>query len=277
MKNTLLFFLFLLCIKGYSQNFFIGLSGGYNQKINTFSQLDYFYDVSTEVKEKFNFGLGQGVSIGVNIGYFFNKNIGLELPFIYFKGAECYAVRRDYKDLFQDVTHNFKGQMFKMVPSIILKADIDKKNKFGLFIKFGGIIGITNIIYKQEATSITGFQKEETWNYNGGLSLGFSSSLGLSFIVFKNISIIAEARVNSISYSPLFGKLTAVTINGSNALSSYSTSNSVEFVDKSESNSVATSISTNEKVKTNYPFSSIGLNIGIQYTFGKKKSEETKE
>ncbi len=108
-----------------------------------------------------------------------------------------------------------------------------------------------------------------TLELNEGMPVGFQGSLGTLYKINEKFSLFAELDLISLSYAPKKGEYTKFVANGADVLSSMSVENKeIEFVD-SFTNTGVSSPSTQPSKSPVIPFSfsSIGLNIGLQYHF----------
>jgi len=81
-------FISLFSIAAYSQ-FYINVGGGYNLGIATQSLL-FNYEGTNDIEkiENVKVSLGKGLNFGLNLGYMFNGNIGIDLQCSYLLGDE---------------------------------------------------------------------------------------------------------------------------------------------------------------------------------------------
>jgi len=81
-------FISLFSIAAYSQ-FYINVGGGYNLGIATRSLLSNVDLINDPSKiENVKVSLGKGLNFGLNLGYMFNGNIGIDLQCSYLLGDE---------------------------------------------------------------------------------------------------------------------------------------------------------------------------------------------
>ena len=104
---------------------------------------------------------------------------------------------------------------------------------------------------------------------DGGMPIGFRASIGTLYKLNEKLSLFGEINLVSLEYAPNKGSITDSTKNGTSNLSTLTVKDKeIEFVD----NFVDTSAPSNPNVSSKYPiiafsFSSIGLNLGLQYQF----------
>jgi hypothetical protein len=169
-----------------------------------------------------------------------------------------------------------KGSMLRFIPSIRLTAG-DWKVK--PYVKFGLVISVLNRMqYEDIQTDIStaGVQKitEQTEIGKGNVSLGFAGAVGATYQLPQNFGVFAELGLIAQSYAPTQSKITKFTIDGVDQLPGMSTRDiETEYVDHYSHSYPTTPDAENQPYETTkdyYPFSSIGLNVGISWSFGRK-------
>jgi hypothetical protein len=89
--------------------------------------------VGTQEIAKIN--LGKGFNVGLNFGYIFNKNIGVELGASYLMGAKTNTAITSYTG---DYRYNeISVKMIVIKPTIVFRAGFDKLNRYA---KIGMVI-----------------------------------------------------------------------------------------------------------------------------------------
>jgi len=275
-KVALLMFISLFSIAAYSQ-FYINVGGGYNLGIATQSLLNNDESTNNITKiENVKVSLGKGLNFGLNLGYMFNGNIGIDLQCSYLLGDETTS---ESKDNYTFLNINFydyekisiKSQMFRVNPSIIIASGFDKLDpyaKFGVILGFGSIT--LNYLYEEYENNILENKVIEKWKFNGGMAFGISSALGLMYHISDLISVYGELNLVGMSYAPKKGKMTEYTINGADQLPGLTTDDKeIDFVDDItyDYDNPPSSAEPMKELKFYFPYSSIGLNIGVRFSF----------
>ncbi len=198
----------------------------------------------------------------------FTDNIGVDLGLTYFSGrSQSINVDRTSPQL--TWTSGFSAQMLQFVPSVVIKGGFEKLDPY---IRFGMVIGLANITYDLN-TYEGGFDFQESWKYNGSLALGVSAGLGLSYKMNDRMSIFAEMTFIGMSYAPTQGELASRTINGVDGMEGLTTNERERrFVDSYTPRNILEPStedpnSPQEFPRTNFPMSSIGLNVGVIFNF----------
>ncbi len=116
-----------------------------------------------------------------------------------------------------------------------------------------------------EVENYNGSKYESMYDFSGGFSQGFLGALGGDFKIAKNVNIFSEISFIAQSWAPQKRTLTGYKVDGVDYLSSVPKYyKEVEFV---ESYTPSGTINNNETQKSliqYFPFSSIGINIGIK-------------
>jgi len=275
-KVALLMFISLFSIAAYSQ-FYINVGGGYNLGIANQSLLNNDESTNNITKiENVKVSLGKGLNFGLNLGYMFNSNIGIDLQCSYLLGDETTS---ESKDNYTFLNINFydyekisiKSQMFRVNPSIIIASGFDKLDpyaKFGVIFGFGSI----NLNYLDEEYENNQLEDKEVvkWKMDGGMAFGISSALGLMYHISDLISVYGELDLVGMSYAPIKGVMTEYTVNGADKLPNLTTDDKeIDFVDDItyDYNNPPSSAEPSKELKNYLPYSSIGLNIGVRFSF----------
>ncbi|MDI3479931.1 MAG: hypothetical protein PWQ14_1077 [Rikenellaceae bacterium] len=275
-KVALLMFISLFSIAAYSQ-FYINVGGGYNLGIATQSLL-FNYEGTNDIEkiENVKVSLGKGLNFGLNLGYMFNGNIGIDLQCSYLLGDETSGESKDNFTYFNINYYDYekesiKSQMFRVNPSIIIASGFDKLDpyaKFGVILGFGSIT--YNRLYEEYENNQIQDIKVEKWKYDGGMAFGISSALGLMYHISDLISVYGELDLVGMSYAPKKGVMTEYTINGADQLPELTTDDKeIDFVDDItyDYDNPPSSAEPSKELKFYFPYSSIGLNIGVRFSF----------
>ena len=249
----------------FSQKMYVSIKTGYDFQSGT-EKIggNYIQTSTTSVSfENVYYSLGKGLNIEGAFGYNFQKYLGAELGFSYLKGGNT---EFRLSTLVNNQLFTSSGSMLKIIPSLVINSGYSKVNPHA---KIGLIIGVNG---KTETSleSISSTNKVSTvFLKDSGTAIGFKTSLGVLYSINNKFSLLAEANLTSLSYSPTKGRYTKWEENGVDKLPT------INVIDKEfeYSESVSTNgvvANTNEPRKTfteRLPFSSIGINVGLQYQF----------
>jgi hypothetical protein len=253
------------------------VGGGYNLGIANQSLLHNYERTNNIVKmENVKTSLGKGLNFGLNLGYMFNGNIGIDLQCSYLLGDETTGESEDNFTFFDINYYDFekisiKSQMFRVNPSIIIASGFDKLDpyaKFGVIFGFGSIN--LNYLDEEYENNILENKVIEKWKYNGGMAFGISSALGLMYHISDLISVYGELDLVGMSYAPIKGVMTEYTVNGADKLPNLTTdAKEIEFLDEItyDYDNPPSTAEPSKELKFYFPYSSIGLNIGVRFSF----------
>jgi opacity protein-like surface antigen len=285
MKKTITYLIAILISASLgAQGLYVKLNVGYgmpasSQNIEGFNNYTSSYsggDYWDETVERVNFSLGQGINIGGNIGYMFNSNFGLDLGLSYLMGGKTEASGSELYDSWYYYTSETKrsvsSTMFRFSPSFILVADMLKINPYA---RFGVVVGKGKINiemtedYYEDYDGIYEYTEKRKLELSEGMSVGLSAGIGALYNVAGNISVFGELSMISMTYAPEKGKLVEFTRNGEDYLMELSRyEKEIIFLDKIDGyDSEPQGDEPQKQLKTNMPFGSFGLNLGIRIGF----------
>jgi hypothetical protein len=265
-----------------AQGVYFGVTGGYgfpaakhsflsDSKSTTGTSGTTYEDKSHPVS------FGKGINAGLYAGYMLGKNVGAELGFSYLLGS---------KNTFTDESSNsaasassktedtWKAHMIRIVPGLRMTAGEDKIHPYmhtGLIIGLGG--KITNDTHTEDSDPSGSMISDESWEYTGGISLGFQAGVGINYMISDKIGIFAEACGNYQNWAMKKGSMTAYTVDGMDQMSMLDVADKeIEFVDTDtyDSSSPANPSQPSTTTKFYMPLSSIGVNIGLHIALGGK-------
>lgn len=248
----------------FGQMLSIKLGGGYNWGTASFQQSS-----STQINnnsytyENVNVSLGRGTNIMLSTLYMFNKYWGTELGINYLAGANTTVSRKTF---YEPENDNHSSTMLSIIPAITFTPGFKKINPY---VKFGLIIGSGTYQTKEDWVGSFG-KANMTKLYNGSYALGFNADFGVTCIFYKNMSIFLELNSTNLSYAPTKSEIIEYKLDGVDNLSKVD--NIVKFTEYVDSYIIDSKapydINTPGKdLIKSYPFSSVGLNIGLVYNF----------
>ncbi len=226
---------------------------------------------SNGVVESVRSSFGKGFEFGAGMGYFFNKNVGVEINGSYLLGGKTEFTDASNPSTPADI-ETLKGRMIRIIPAIKFTTG----KQFRPFTKFGFVIGLgcklidESIQYSYPAWSSM-VRTEETSEFSGGLSFGFRGNLGIDLSVSDNLAVFGDVNFISQAWAPKKNVTTKYVVNGQDKLSTLPVSSTeTEFVDSYNTNANYDPNQPAQSLKIYLPFSSWGFSVGIHYTFGKK-------
>lgn len=243
----------------------------------------YNFDGSETVTKELVEGssLGKGLNFDGTLGFKIVKNIALEMKLSFLFGSD---VKSSNVNIYDNVFPNYRferntsynAKMLRFNPSIIINSGIESINPY---VRIGLVFGVGNIkIIQDEIDYNPNLAYDEIEHLhaevklNEGLAFGYNASIGLEKELSKTISIFAEINFLSLNYAPVKGTLDVLEINGHSLTSKLSKNEKVtEYVDEFSSTFFESDEFDKNEVKvdlkTTFPFSSIGINLGIIFTF----------
>lgn len=274
--NKISFAILMTCIvaNSYSQkvyfNFAIGnnynAASGFRISENTdiiTSNItgNYITGVNNNLKETISFG--EGFQFGGTIGYMPSKILSFELSINFLKGNEYEDKYTERHEFYSDVyTQKYRSQMLRFSPTIRLSTG---NSWIKPYLKTGLVIGVGSKINVEELYVLEQMTQETEFEFKGGISIGYAAGIGINIETDKRIGFFSEINIITQSWAPERLSYTKFKQNYIDVLELVPVNvRETVFVD-SYSSDVPTSntISPSEKLKTYFPFSSIGWNIGI--------------
>ena len=260
--------------KNKSNNIYVSINGGYGLVSASNSQYasTTVYSGSPTTYESFKStgSFGKGLQFGATVGYLFTENIGAELNVGYLIGETITHTQTDSRGLFQEEKSSAK--MLRLTPSI--KIQVGKKN-IKPYMRFGLVIGLAPKIITSYTLNIPNstytHTEESSRTMSGGTSIGFSAGMGANFKLNKRIGVFAEFNLVSQAWAPKKAVFTKSIVNGVDVLPSSTISQKeVEYVDPYVQG-ISNPNEPSKSLKIYMPFSSIGINVGLQIAIGKQK------
>jgi hypothetical protein len=212
------------------------------------------------------FRMGQGVNLGLALGYQFNKSLSFEI-----KGntqiLASYTISIPQKDLrtlnnfsfigyFGDV--NYSNVIFQFAPQLVYSVDYNKKLRFFIQSGPGFMSAKTKFRYNYTGWQIdtSGWEPNqiaENITLKGKLNIGIQSSAGIDYRLSENLRLLCEFIFINGNYQFKKEEITRYDVDGTDHLSDLSTR----------------TYSLTDGSKTD--FSHWGINIGIKYSLQKAK------
>ena len=257
----------------FGQNWYAGIDGGYSlgmasQNITTNIKIGLTETTNANVKGSF----GRGLNMNTILGYNITNQISCELGISYLKG---FSFKGSYfKDsvFSQDIV--ISGNMLRVMPALKITSGGESKRtrmylKVGMVARLAGKITVENSYFDipNNTTTIS-----ET-KYTKGLSLGTIASAGFFHRISNKIKIFGELFFIAQSWGPKNSDITKYSINGVDQLKVLGFGQkSVHYTNNYKSTTTAQSTYIpSQQLRQYHNFSSIGINVGIQFAFRKKE------
>lgn len=248
---------------------YMAVHGGYNTTVAGTSGIDYLSIITEGIPiltangdddkvETPTYSFGKGINVGINIGYMFNRNMGIELGADYLLGGKNNFKIKNEDNLSETSIH---AKMIQLRPAMRIAAGKDKINpyaKVGLVIGIGGTIDseleITDGTDKTNAI----FVKDQ------GVAFGFTGAGGVEFGVNEKISIFSEISFTGLSFNPQKGKITKAEFNGVDQLPGIDVRRKEYDYVKNADLSAEDADKPQQLPQTSQNFNSMGVNIGLK-------------
>jgi hypothetical protein len=221
-----------------------------------------------EYASSFRLKFGQGVNLGLSMGYDLNKNIAFEIT-----GNTQLFSKFNYTKPYQGNSTNYfywssdgffgdlecTNTLFQVSPQIVFRSN--PYNQWTFYLKGGP--NFAWIVCKETTQSIShvcytaSFYSSpvyyfpsvlSTTKYSGNINTGIQYSFGTEYKLSENICVFVEFTSVNIRYKFKRSKILRYEIDGVNALSTLNTTVSDEL--------------NNKKI-----FNHAGLNVGLKYIF----------
>ncbi|MFI5150026.1 MAG: outer membrane beta-barrel protein [Bacteroidia bacterium] len=256
----------------FAQGLYVGIGGGYGFAAD---KQDLGQNITTApgttTYASNSFSLGKGTSIGVYGGYLFNKNIGAELGAAYLIGNTT-STTEESLDASSIITlkstHSLKGSMLRLAPSMRIQYG---EKRLHPFVTAGLIIGLGSQITEEYYTLRGTDLNDNMATYSGGISLGFHASAGIQFNLTDRVGIYGELSGNFQSYAPKKMIYTKFLAHGVDELPGMTVSQKETDFQNNYTAGTNSPGTPSSSTLVHFPFSSVGLNIGLHYSFGKSK------
>ena len=242
---------------------------------------------------------GAGFNAGIEMGYQFNKYVGVELGVHYFMSETTRPeyVTKDFGGGFKtSALFEAHSNQVRVAPSLVIRGGTGFAPyvRLGLMVPVIGNVVVDNNVYITTGASTQ--HLEQRIILDGAFSLGYNTAFGLTLPVEKNLSIYAEAEVLTIGIKAakseiIAAKSTLTEPNGNllgidydNNVNIYRYDREVVYVDKltpasnvrQDPNNPSTVGFTYDPDKPRNELSritsyaSVGFNVGVRYLFAKK-------
>ena len=266
MKLKLIFILIIFINSyGYSQKLAINIDAGYGLKIasSSYSEGRYsFIDINNGELSLIKYSLGSGLNLNSELEYSPIRFLKFGLGIGYLSSS--FSFKHNFGSYIEN--NRVSAKMIRFSPYLKGKINLDK---FNLYFRLGYILGLNGeIILKKDWTSSQGDQSVTKRRFNENLSHGAVSGLGIEYEITTRIFILAEVKLFIQSFGPGKKELFVSTTNGENRLDEIEPRRiHTNYVTSYKSDALAFNDPLKPEVQLIqfYPFSSIGLNLGLSY------------
>lgn len=217
---------------------------------------------------------GKGMTFQLRGGYFFSEKLGVELGLGYLLGAEAQMQQITATGALANADIKAKARAYGASLSLVYSLTDNIYARAGLLTKIGGkTIVEGEVKVPSLGLNIDSFKTD----FHGKPPLGFIGAVGYALPIAENLAIFAEVEYMGINVERDKSKLQEFSatfmgkeLTNNELLEVFSKSPAIkpEVKDKLED---LTSLFKDEKKWTEgkkAPYSSLGVNIGITYSFG---------
>lgn len=301
MKKHLLLLVALIIATSASAQYYVSASAGLSigsAGILTGTSLNSDYSVA-----KNHYGsYGEGINGQIKAGYFFNDMFGAEIGLAYLHGSDqnisYYKTNKSdagVTSISEYTEGTGHGRAYGFTAALVYNFNENVYGKIGAITKVGGK---TEAEFNRttptplSAYGIAPILSEGKADYHGRIPLGFTATFGYKFNLNDNLNLFAEIEYLGINVTRDNSEYTELTITtpaipagvvGASAVPSMvwnlgdapmahpvfgtiAAPTEIEYVDSLDPLNTDSSKSLSSTV----PYSSIGINFGITYTFNKK-------
>ncbi len=285
MKRKMLLSVALLCaaLTFNAQKLYLNLGAGYGLNAYGYNYGESNVSGNTTTFTSKNLNMGTGLNFGLRAGYMLNQNLAFELGLGYRMHKSEFVSQ--YKNVFgsneelNTYKDNYSFKMLQIPLTLRLSAG---ENKMKYYTRFGLNLGLgAKIVEESEITYVTTYTgspsivttdvRMETWEYNGGLSIGVVGGFGILYQLNDKMGLTFELNGNAQGYAPKRGVMTKYTFNGTDMMPNMTTSDKeIEYVNDysyDSSNPPSDSQPTKE-LKFAWPLNTWGIGIGFNMNIG---------
>ncbi|MEO7991666.1 MAG: outer membrane beta-barrel protein [Chryseolinea sp.] len=253
-----------------AQSSYVSFNVGYGLPMNAQSLESIDFNSTTEngtatTYEEEKVSLGKGLRATAAFGRMFTPYIGAEISVSYLMGGKSEAIQRDDNSNYYNKL-TLSSSMISATPTIIFSAGLEKINPYA---KIGFIVGSSTIKYAGDADNDGDIDKFE-YKLNGGLAMGFSSSIGATYPLNEKMSLFGELNIISLSYAPTKGELVKASSDGQDLLPGATVSQKeIDFVDSYtyDNQNPPSDDKPAQELKQYFSYGSIGINFGLKISF----------
>lgn len=281
MKKTILTTAMLFIAITTSAQFYISASGGYSfgagEKV-----LGKEVDASGASKE-IKGSYGEGTHIQLRTGYLFSEKIGMELGLGYLHGAEKQVNK--FAVPFVDV--KARGRAYGAALSGVYNVTNNFYVRAGVLTKIGGKTEVVGKVKTKlpvsifnpavPATVLADLDVEFTNDFKGKMPFGFTGAVGYKFPVADNLALFAEVDYMGINVTRDTSKLSSfsATLAGNKVTRDQLVAGVKKLPAQNQAVFAPLLPLLQDEAKwgegslpsAQAPYSSIGINFGITYTF----------
>jgi opacity protein-like surface antigen len=270
MKRNLLLLVAIFIAGSMSAQLYVGARVGYGFGAQKY---EVGFTKTDDSKEYIWGSMGEGLPMGLKLGYFFNDNLGIELGINYWIGAEQTAADVNMAKLKYTNVVTAKSSQLRLLPQLVYKSDMGIYGRFGVVMPVSGKTVVTS---KEVSPTMAGMVTTEAEvEYKGSFAIGFAGAFGYAFELSDNMHLFGEMEYIALTIKGKTSEVTKYNVNGIDAIPSMDTyDKQTNYVD--ELNSSSNNGTYNKKpdmtkakddLRTSTVYSSFRFNVGITMAF----------
>ncbi len=239
----------------FGQKVSISIEGGYQLKSALSSPRTTWELNSDGSNEIYKFSFGEGILLGTTIMYHLKPNwqIGLKANYI-LSNLENAPASSDYK-----------SEMFRFIPQTKFYW---RKGKWSAFGSIGLIVGrgkFKQSYQRFDVNTSSGIKDIYRVNeYTGGFSFGVNNSIGIEYEANSKINWYLMLDNYTQSYGPRQREILQYEVDGIDRLEDISESGRIQkYEDFLTWEELSITATDNKEIRIFYPYSSLGLSLGI--------------
>lgn len=243
--------LIAFCMSSAYSQCYIRAGGGYSFALSS-TQIGERVtgDNISSTREAVYGSFGSGANGEGVIGAAIAEHLCVEIGLSYLAGAH-HEIETMYgsQNYSISTTQNITAELLSIIPALALTTHVggvDPYSRFGMIIGFPRLTSEISTRQSNPGTTLSGSSKQSEW---GGLAIGFTGSLGVSFPIGKP-AVYAEVRANTLVWNPTKWKI-----------ESGGTTREGEY--EMKVSDTLTSSSLPDPLQPSHPFGSLGVVIGV--------------
>ena len=269
MKNITNTFFIILIVTMFSswsngQNLEVSVSGGYGMGM---VQGDFIPNRErtngSDIREYVPYSLGKGIHLNAGASYLLNANAKVGLDLGYSLGGKTEVVETDTRNQpTRTTTTSIKGNMISFVPNVTISTGGEGLSPY---IRLGLYVGIPRIFLHEDFEG--GNTSSLDIEYYKGVALGLNNAFGVE-MPMGNMKIFGEMFTNLVNYNTKYSEITALTVNGVDELPNLDIKDiQTLYLKEWDRNKNISNNEPDEELTSKIPFSSIGLKLGVRFSF----------
>lgn len=273
LKITLISVLALTISSSAKAQIYINVGVGYGlPAFRNLVAVEYSSTPSSDTYTGVYSSYGKGLQPELTLGYKLNPHFGLELGYGFLIGSKIVA------DINDGSTTGFTEAGEQELSARMSRIIVGGRVLFGEgdvhpHMRMGLVLGMGAKITETTSTTTTGpsFNStfERTDEYTGGVAVGFTGGLGITYHFSDMFGIYFDAGLIAQNYSPQNSVITTYNVDGQDQLGSMTTrQKETEYVDSYTDSGSPNDGAPDQDLKFYLPMSSWGLTVGMHFYFG---------